>query len=98
MKTFTILFILLTGLTGSDFKTMKEEDYSWVLEEMETVVMPELGLDEQKIRIFDQNGNAVGEYSYEKFIENELELSEVQSVMDSEFLFDYAGDSYYLKS
>ena len=96
--TFIFLFVLMTGLGANDLSVMEEDD-NWVLREMETEILPELGYTtDQMIRIFDMDGNLISEYSYEKFIQNDLELSDVRIVLESEFLFDYGGDSYYLKS
>lgn len=97
MKTFLLGLIMSIGMDGNENKVA--EDFSWVLEEMNAD--PEIALEalltENKIRIYDLNGNLLEQYSQEQFISNELTLPELKEIIDSEFLFDYQGDSYYLK-
>lgn len=96
MKSLILLMFFVTGFSGNELK-IEEDDFSWLVKEMETEVLPELGFAEHQIRIYDFDGNLMGVYSQDKFIENDLALPELRVIMESEFLFEYQGDNYYLK-
>ena len=53
---------------------------------------------EPMISIYDLEGNLVDEYSRERFIENTLPIGDLIRIMESDFMFEYQGNSYYLKS
>lgn len=97
MYTLTLGLILIFGGDKVDAKTI---DYSWVLDEMNNSIefFEEQQFSESKIKIFDIDGNMVSEYNQADFIENTLSLSDLRKVQDSDFLFDFEGDSYYLNN
>lgn len=95
MKVFILGLLLAFGLTENDNKV---EDYSWVLDEMESEIdFSDLVVTESQIKIYDIDQKELQAYSMEQFFKNELPLSTTQLVNESDFLFEYQGDSYYLK-
>lgn len=96
MKT---IFLLLTMGTGLSDKAEKTDDYSWVLNEMkaEATVMEDVQLAQKTINLYDLHLNVVKKYPLEKFIENELPLPALIEILESDFLFEHQGDSYYIK-
>lgn len=97
IKTLFIGLVVFVGATDSS--SIKTEDYSWVLDEMnnEMALFAGLNLAENNIRIFDLDGNLVGQYSEEAFVTNELPVSDIRLILNSDFLFESGGESYYLK-
>lgn len=96
MNTVILGLILVFGVNDS---SAEAKDYSWVLEEMknEIEIFDDSPLSEDRIRIFDLGGTLLGEYEQEKVIRNELPLSDLRKIQNSDYLFDYQGDSYYLR-
>ncbi len=52
---------------------------------------------ESQIKIYDSDQKELEAYSMEQFFKNELPLSTTRLVNESDFLFEYQSDSYYLK-
>lgn len=96
MKGLILGIVMFTGI--SDGNKSAKEDFSWVLEEMNTEIVhvAEVPLTENTISIFDKDWNMVSQYGEEEFIKNDLPLTDLKEVQDSELLFTYRGNSYYL--
>ena len=93
-----LLLNLMMNVSLHTGETTDNEDYTWVLDELNTESADMLiaGELESKVKIFDATGNLVQEISKADFDENNMDNSEYKLMEKSAFMFDYLGDSYFL--
>ncbi len=50
---------------------------------------------QEKVRIYDYQGNLMKEYLLSEVVNNEISVSDHFIIEESDFAFDYLGDYYY---
>lgn len=94
------LALLLTIFVFAPTTPKKTTDYSWVIEEMEnnTSVFDIEQIAPAEIIIYDIIADQLVEIKQMDYIMGNLPVHDMEAINDSDFLFEYLGDSYYLKS
>ena len=93
-----LLLNLLMSVTTSVTDATETEDYSWVLDELNTEI-PAISIMtevDEMIKVFDSEGNLIDEILKADFLENNMEHVEHKVMLKSAHMFDYLGDSYFI--
>lgn len=99
MDKMILELVMLFSLNSAPEATAPAENYEWVLDEIEAAafIAPLEALEQRKIRIYDLENNTFEEYNEEAFILNDLPTEEMEKILNSDFLFEAEGSSFYLK-
>lgn len=88
MKSLLILaFLAISLIAASSFSTSSEQG-------IEMLLSSEIQFEE-KVKVFDYDGNLLKEYVLSDVANDELSATDYFALQQSDFAFDYLGDYYY---
>ena len=98
MKTLLLNLMLMASVEA---EAGSIENYDLLLKELAPMEIPAtdvVGERRQIVHIFDLEGNMVKEIDKDDFIENTMESSDYETLAQSEYIFSYIGDIYFIKN
>ncbi len=96
--TFAAIVYFASFTYATDPKESREENYDWLVEEIDFLTQDDLSLKEVKTTVFiyDKEGNEV--VNFEEAAYDTLSVNLKRTMNKSEFLFETKGDKVYILS